>query len=152
MATERKETDPMIIRKSNIFILKYADTYSVENSSIRDYEIGTENHLVGCNKSNIGKNKLGFILVNNEEGKQMVGFVGTIGNRVEDQQPWRDNGGREWKYIHSVKFHSKLIDLDLLCNQLEIEKQIFTKSIQFGHVRSAYIDQFNRVLNFFAQL
>ena len=147
MATERKEENPMI--KSNIFVFKYADDYSVGNSSIRDYEIGTEHHLVGSNKNNIGKNKRGFILVNNEEGKQMIGFVGEIGNRVENQQPWRDNGGREWKFIHNVKFHSKLIDLELLCDQLEIDKKIFTTSIQFGHVRSAYIEQFNRVLDFF---
>ena len=36
--------------KSNIFVLKYSDSYSTANSSIRDYEIGAEHHLVGSNK------------------------------------------------------------------------------------------------------
>lgn len=153
MAMENKNDDMIIRRKSNIFIFNYVDNFSAENSSIRDYEIGAENHLVGSNKKNIGKDngkdKLGFILVNNNEGKKMVGFVGTIGNRVLDQQPWRDNGGREWTHIYKVKFHSNLIELDLLCEQLDIHKEIFTKSIHFGHVKSTYINQFNRVLNFF---
>jgi hypothetical protein len=149
MCSETKSNNMIIPKqKSNIFVFRYADEYSIGGSSIRDYEIGTENYLVGCNK-NIGKNKIGFILVNDNKGKQLVGFVGSIREKVLDQQPWRDNAGREWRSIHKVLFHSKLIELNALCEQLEIEKKIFTTSIQFGHVRSEYIESFKRVIHFF---
>jgi hypothetical protein len=149
MANEMKED--MTMTKSNIFVFRYTDEYSAVQSSIRDYEIGVEHHLVGCNK-NIGKNKTGFILVNNKKGDKLVGYIGPIGEKVKERQPWRDNGGREWRFIHTVKFHSKLIELDLLCEQLGINRKIFTTSIQFGHVRAEYIEPFRNVINYFTEI
>lgn len=134
--------------RSNIFIFRYTDSHSAMSSSITDYNIGAQTNLVGSNR-NLGRDKRGFVLVNDEQGNYLVGYVGLIGEKVHDEQPWRDNGGRHWKHIYTTQFHSDLIDLNTLCTFLGVQRDIFRKSVHMGHVRRDYIIQFNIVLQYF---
>lgn len=133
---------------SDIFVFRYTDPNSASSSSIRDYEIGSNSDLVGSNR-HVGKNKRGFILVNDNNRNLFVGYVGLIGGKVYDEQPWSEAGGRIWKHIYTTQYHSELVELNILCESLGVDKTIFTKSVHLGHVRRDYIHQFNIVLDYF---
>lgn len=131
---------------NKFFVLSYNNEYSVDHSSKEDYEIGKRNHLIGSGKY-IGKDKHVFIIFKDND-KDYVGYAGLSGEKVNDQ-PWEDRGGKKWKAVYKSNRHSKPVDLNRLCDTLNIDKKIFTTSKQFGHVRSDYYEDFEKVLEHF---
>lgn len=111
-----------------------------------EYEVGKRSHRVGCN-INIGKNKRAFIIVRDGDVLK-VGYVGAVGEKV-NEQPWLAEGGSSWRNVHKVVKHSDLVNLDTLCTDLNVNRKMFTKSIQFGHVSAVYKDDFERVVAWF---
>ena len=131
---------------SGFFVISYKNQVSVERSSMVEYEVGKRSHRVGCN-INIGKNKRAFIIVRDGDALK-VGYVGAVGEKV-NEQPWLAEGGSTWRNVHKVVKHSDLVNLDTLCTDLNVNRKMFTKSIQFGHVSAVYKDDFERVVAWF---
>jgi len=131
---------------SGFFVIAYKNQVSVERSSMVEYEVGKRSHRVGCN-INIGKNKRAFIIVRDGDVLK-VGYVGAVGEKV-NEQPWLAEGGSSWRNVHKVVKHSDLVNLDTLCTDLNVNRKMFTKSIQFGHVSAVYKDDFERVVAWF---
>ena len=134
---------------SGFFVLSYKNEFSVERSSVKDYQIGKDAKRIGCNK-NIGKNKKVFVIVS-DNGKLQVGYVGVAGEKVTGEQPWLQEGGREWRNVHKVDMHTELIDLSNLCEHLGVDRKIFTTSIMFGHVRADFKADFEKVEKHFLE-
>jgi len=132
---------------NKFFVLSYNNEFSVDNSSKKDYEIGKEYNLIGSGKF-IGKNKHVFILFRHER-KDFIGYAGLSGDKV-NEQPWEEQGGKKWKVVYkSSGMHSQVFNLKDLCETLDIDKKVFTTSKRFGHVRSDYQNDFEKVLNHF---
>jgi hypothetical protein len=132
---------------SGFFIFNYKNKASANYSSVVDYNIGKKRMRVGSN-INLGKDKRAFVMV--EEKKILkIGYVGLVGNKTPGEQPWFSEGGKEWNNVYQIEECSELVVLEQLCSELEIDKKIFTKSLQFGHVRAEFKDDFERAVTYF---
>jgi hypothetical protein len=132
---------------SGFFIFNYKNKTSANHSSVVDYNIGKKRMRVGSN-INLGKEKRAFVMV--EEKKILkIGYVGLVGDKTPGEQPWFTEGGKEWNNVYQIEECSELVVLEQLCSELEIDKKIFTKSLQFGHVRAEFKGDFERAVTYF---
>ena len=131
---------------SGFFVFNYKSKVA-NHSSVVDYNIGKKRMRVGTN-GNLGKNKRGFVMVE-EKNILKIGYVGLVGDKTPGEQPWFTEGSKEWNNVHQISVCSDLVVLDQLCSDLDIDRKIFTKSLQFGHVSAGFKDDFERAVFYF---
>jgi hypothetical protein len=131
---------------SGFFVFNYKSKVA-NHSSVVDFNIGKKRMRVGTN-GNLGKNKRGFVMVE-EKNILKIGYVGLVGDKTPGEQPWFTEGGKEWNNVHQISVCSDLVVLDQLCSDLDIDRKIFTKSLQFGHVGAGFKEDFERAVFYF---
>ena len=127
---------------TNFVVLSYVNNASALNSAMRDWEIGMETSMIGSN-SGLGENKHVFVLVEHHNRK-VVGYCGQNGERVLNEQPWFDRGGRRWNFIYKVKTHILIGELEEVCQSAGVDPKIFIQTKQFKFPRPAFKNEFQR--------
>jgi hypothetical protein len=121
------------------FIFKYSNPYSVGNDANRDWTIGKNSGLVGCNKNSGIKNHT-WVVWNTDKKKYNIGYTGKLTEKEEMVQPWNNEGGNEWNHIYHCTHHIFIGDLDTFCSKHNFDRKIFTMSLMFGHPKPDYLD------------